>query len=296
MTRRAARATRAAVAKARDLLGDGPIAQPRPRSPVIRAVVSLKDMVVSKLELAKDRVTIGRLPTNDIVLDNLALSRHHAEIVRKGGVLVLRDLASSNGLFVNGERVSEERTLRSGDVIAAGKFVVCITIDGVALAKRAVDEALAAAAQATADGVTTTQPRPALYDSSPDAPNGDPSPVPLTDRIPWQHADGPAAHLVVKRGEPRGVFALHQDTFVIGSHRSCELRLTGVLAPRRLCMIVRGQGGYSVLNVSARAEGVWKNGKPVAHRAWLADGDRLELEDQILARFQVAAPGPEERA
>jgi pSer/pThr/pTyr-binding forkhead associated (FHA) protein len=260
---------------------------------VIRVVVSLKDQVVSKLDLTQDRVTIGRLPTNDIVLDNLALSRHHAEIVRDAGQMILRDLGSSNGLFVNGERVVATRPLRSGDVIAAGKFILCITIDPAALAKRAVDEAIATAARAAAaPGTSTDAVTPAILDSG----SGDPSPVPAADRIPWRHAGGPAAHLVVKRGEPRGVFALHQDTFVIGSHKSCELRLAGVMAPRRLCMIVRGQGGYSVLNVSARAEGVWRNGKPVAHRAWLEDGDRLELEDQVLARFQVAAPAAEGRA
>ena len=249
---------------------------------MIRVVVFLKDQVVHQLDFAQDRVTIGRLPTNDVVLDNLALSRTHGEIVRSGGVLALRDLASSNGLFVNGERLSGERPLRSGDVIAAGKFVLCVAIDEAALARRAVDEALAAASSARTDMTASASAVP--------CPAGD------RRRTRSGHVRRPAAQLVVKRGERRGVFALHQDAFVIGSHRSCELRLLGVLAPRRLCMIVRGPGGYSVLNVSARAEGVWRNGKPVAHRAWLEDGDRLELEDQILACFQTAAPGPEELA
>ncbi|MBX3472047.1 MAG: FHA domain-containing protein [Planctomycetes bacterium] len=107
----------------------------------------------------------------------------------------------------------------------------------------------------------------------------------------WTHPGAVAgAHLVVKRGEPTGVFSLERDVFSVGGHKSCELRLRGALAPRRLAMIVRGLGGYSLVNVSARAEAVWKNGKPVPDRCWLEDGDRLELLD-VLARFAAGPAG-----
>lgn len=62
------------------------------------------------IELALDgyeQVTIGRGPDNDVVLDHGSLSGSHAVIHNGGGVFQVQDLGSTNGTFVNGERVSE---------------------------------------------------------------------------------------------------------------------------------------------------------------------------------------------
>ena len=63
---------------------------------------------------------VGRNHTSDIFLADPSVSRNHAVLEIKEGCLVVRDAGSSNGTFVNGQRV-EERTLRSGDVVAFGK-------------------------------------------------------------------------------------------------------------------------------------------------------------------------------
>jgi uncharacterized RDD family membrane protein YckC len=64
-------------------------------------------------------LTIGRDPTNDVVLPDAMVSRHHAVVEPRAGLFVLRDCHSANGSVVNGERVSE-RGLRDGDVVAIG--------------------------------------------------------------------------------------------------------------------------------------------------------------------------------
>jgi uncharacterized RDD family membrane protein YckC len=64
-------------------------------------------------------LTIGRDPTNDLVLPDAMVSRRHAIIESRGGLFFLRDCRSANGSVVNGERVSE-RGLRDGDVVAIG--------------------------------------------------------------------------------------------------------------------------------------------------------------------------------
>ena len=75
----------------------------------------------SKFFLDTDLTQIGRHPDSDIFLDDVTVSRRHAEFHRDGGVFTVRDVGSLNGTYVNRERV-EEAGLRSGDEIQIGKF------------------------------------------------------------------------------------------------------------------------------------------------------------------------------
>ena len=72
------------------------------------------------LDPSDPQITIGR-EGNDIVLDNPQVSRNHATIDRAGDKHVLRDAGSTNGTFVNGQRISQH-TLAPGDVIQIGAF------------------------------------------------------------------------------------------------------------------------------------------------------------------------------
>ena len=74
----------------------------------------------SKFFLDTDVTTIGRHPDSDIFLDDITVSRRHAEIRRADG-FALHDVGSLNGTYVNKERV-EESPLHSGDEIQIGKF------------------------------------------------------------------------------------------------------------------------------------------------------------------------------
>ncbi len=71
------------------------------------------------LDLQTDSITIGRLPENDLPLNDVLISRNHAEIRREGGEFRVVDLNSLNGIYVNNLRVSEEK-LSSGDIITIG--------------------------------------------------------------------------------------------------------------------------------------------------------------------------------
>ena len=65
-------------------------------------------------------VRIGRRDDNDIVVKEPTVSRQHAEIRQQGGRLILRDLGSSSGTFVNGIPLNEDYRLRDGDFIMFG--------------------------------------------------------------------------------------------------------------------------------------------------------------------------------
>ena len=72
-----------------------------------------------EIHLTRTLVSIGRDPSNDLVLPDAMVSRRHAVIEYRGSQYYLRDCNSSNGSLVNGDRVSE-RNLRDGDLVAIG--------------------------------------------------------------------------------------------------------------------------------------------------------------------------------
>jgi pSer/pThr/pTyr-binding forkhead associated (FHA) protein len=75
----------------------------------------------SKFFLDTDSTAIGRHPESEIFLDDITVSRRHAEIRRVEGNFQVHDVGSLNGTYVNRERV-EDGKLRSGDEIQIGKF------------------------------------------------------------------------------------------------------------------------------------------------------------------------------
>ena len=75
----------------------------------------------SRYLLDRDVTSVGRHPDSDIFLDDVTVSRRHAELVRSEGGIVVKDRGSLNGSYVNGDRV-DERTLRSDDELQIGRF------------------------------------------------------------------------------------------------------------------------------------------------------------------------------
>jgi diguanylate cyclase (GGDEF)-like protein len=86
---------------------------------------SSKRPAIYKIKPGKN--IMGRKPDQDIVIADEAASREHAEIFFHGGQLVIYDLKSTNGTFVNQERLSKPRVLRTGDQIRIGQQIVTVS-------------------------------------------------------------------------------------------------------------------------------------------------------------------------
>src|SRR5690349_19203040 len=84
-----------------------------------RLVLSLDGQVMAEYNMNKERYTIGRLPDNDIRIDNPAVSGHHSLIINILNDSFLEDLNSTNGTYVNGKLI-KKHALQHGDVITAG--------------------------------------------------------------------------------------------------------------------------------------------------------------------------------
>lgn len=86
-----------------------------------KIILTLDGTVLQELTLSKERITIGRRPHNDLVIDNLAISAEHAAIVTILSDSFLEDLNSTNGTQVNGQPV-KKHFLQNGDVIELARF------------------------------------------------------------------------------------------------------------------------------------------------------------------------------
>lgn len=84
-----------------------------------RLILSLDSQVLAEYNMGKERYTIGRLPDNDVRIDNPAVSGHHALIINILNDSFLEDLNSTNGTYVNG-RLIKKHALQHGDVITTG--------------------------------------------------------------------------------------------------------------------------------------------------------------------------------
>jgi DNA-binding CsgD family transcriptional regulator len=121
--------------------------------------------------LTGERTTVGRAESNDVALGgDGTVSKLHAVVVRYSSELALRDVGSSNGTFLNGERVLNEVRLRSGDEIRVGEsrlvfrahdvgnLTTTAAAEGPPRLTRREREVLVALCRPMASGVTFAQP------------------------------------------------------------------------------------------------------------------------------------------
>lgn len=86
-----------------------------------KLILSLDHALLNEYLLDQERITIGRRPTNDVQIDNLAVSGEHAAIVKLGNDFYIEDLASTNGTLVNSTPV-KKHLLQHDDVVEFGKY------------------------------------------------------------------------------------------------------------------------------------------------------------------------------
>jgi pSer/pThr/pTyr-binding forkhead associated (FHA) protein len=85
-----------------------------------RLILSLDGQVMAEYNMMKERYTIGRLPDNDVRIDNPTVSGHHSLIINILNDSFLEDLNSTNGTYVNGKLI-KKHALQHGDVITVGR-------------------------------------------------------------------------------------------------------------------------------------------------------------------------------
>lgn len=104
-----------------------------------KLIISLDGAVLAEYEMSKERYTIGRLPDNDIHIDNMAVSGHHALIINILNDSFLEDLNSTNGTYVNG-RLIKKYALQNDDVITIGRHTLRYVSSATATSRAGNDD------------------------------------------------------------------------------------------------------------------------------------------------------------
>ncbi|MDP9497659.1 MAG: zinc-ribbon and FHA domain-containing protein [Actinomycetota bacterium] len=97
------------------------VLQERPPAGTALLVVKRGPNAGSRFLLDADVTTAGRHPESDIFLDDVTVSRRHAEFVRQGGQFLVRDVGSLNGTYLDRERI-DSAVLAGGDEVQIGKY------------------------------------------------------------------------------------------------------------------------------------------------------------------------------
>jgi len=88
-----------------------------------KVLLCLEGAVIKEFRLTRDRTSIGRRPSNDIQIENIAVSGEHAVLDRIGRDVFVEDLGSTNGTLVNGKPV-QRQLLANGDEVVVGKYTL----------------------------------------------------------------------------------------------------------------------------------------------------------------------------
>jgi pSer/pThr/pTyr-binding forkhead associated (FHA) protein len=222
-----------------------------------------ENKLVKEVPIGNRPVSIGRSPDNDIPVDNLAVSTYHARVYYEGGRLVVEDLDSLNGTFVNDLRI-ERATLHDGDSIWIGKH--SIKVDTSADAAIPWDTGRKAAAPKINETmVLDTKVRRDMLQQA----------AAMGERSQFSPGRMKMPTLVVLSGRVnQKEFLLTNKLTVIGKSPMATVRLRGWFKPKMAAQINQRDDGY-YLGTGDRVPTV--NGTPISGTVRLNDGDLIEI-------------------
>jgi FHA domain-containing protein len=219
-------------------------------------------------------MTIGRLPDNTVVIDNPAVSSHHAAVFRSGDDYVLEDLESTNGTFVNSKRVVTH-TLQTGDVILVGKHE--LVFDRAGGEPVVSDDGKLHMSKMDNTVFLDTEQHKAMLAKL----NGGQQPSDNGIAVP---AAAQAAVLrVLAGGSDQSEYDLAGHTSLIGKADTSLVRLNGWFKPDTAVAITRNTQGYVATLLGGKT---LINGQPLRGRQGLKDGDVLHVSGLTL-EFRV---------
>ncbi|HUX08201.1 MAG TPA: FHA domain-containing protein [Acidobacteriota bacterium] len=211
-------------------------------------VLTLGGREVRRYPLTSGRITIGRDPVNDIMIDNLSVSRRHAIITFADGLCMIEDAGSSNGTFIEGERILAPTTLADGQEATIGKHSVRFFTRSM---RRDIG---ASPAEAMDQTVFMRSPQ---FESFPQK------------RLPHLTLGGKS-------------IPVEKTAFSIGSNPNCDLVVEGRGVRSRHMELKRGEGDQVfAVHTGGLLSATRVNGKKVKH-APLQSGDLLQIGSVVI--------------
>jgi pSer/pThr/pTyr-binding forkhead associated (FHA) protein len=220
-----------------------------------RLILMFNKQVIKEYPFIEESVTIGRHEDNSIVIDNLAVSGYHARIDKAGSAYILTDLQSTNGTFVNDEKIVSHK-LAHGDNIVIGKHVLLF----VATQKGKGPEQKVTLDKTMLLDTLKQKELLAKQEIPPPAPRA-PEKIGVVSFID---------------GSDLGEIELTKKLTKIGKADTSEIRLSGMLMGTTAATISRRPSGY-VISFAGGMTKLKVNGKVVKESLPLHDFDTIEL-------------------
>ena len=227
--------------------------------------------VIKEVPITKNEITVGRRPDNDVVIDNPTVSGHHCKITLVEDSFVIEDLNSSNGVFVNAQKIARSG-LKDNDVISIAKHAL-----------KFIDEDHPHAAVPEIGSGSNGGPDATMM-ISPE------KQVELAAASIAAVQRKPAVVRVVKGIVDQAEYELKHSSTYIGKSERVQIRIKGTgffrTAPESAAMIANRPEGYFIVRVK---EGYPRlNGRALKQKALLRDGDVIELGGTTL-QFEETA-------
>jgi pSer/pThr/pTyr-binding forkhead associated (FHA) protein len=224
-----------------------------------KLILTFNKQVIREYSFDKDGITIGRNEENSIVIDNLAVSGFHARIDKAGSEYILTDLQSTNGTFVNDQKVSSHKLVH-GDNIVIGKHVILfVATEADKIEGGDKDKKLPLDRTVVLD---TVKQRELL----------------AKQRVAPQAPKAPEKIGVLSfiDGSAMGDIELTKKLTKLGKAETSEIKLTGILMPATAATISRRPSGYAISFTGGMTK-LRVNGTVVKDSVQLKDFDTIEL-------------------
>lgn len=241
-----------------------------------KLILKFDERELQECHVGNQPIAIGRLPDNNIVIDNPAVSGRHARVYREGDHYVLEDLKSTNGTFVN-EKPVARHTLLESDVVLVGKHTLVFTHKGGEPAETA--KPLSVPDIGGTMALDTVKQKHLLSGLD----FGRPSPARDSDNNPKTAiptAQGRIGSIKVVSGNTgQSEYLLAAVTTMIGKSDTAQIRLKGWFKPKIAAAIARKGEGFTITPMGAKLS---VNGERISARRDLASGDLIEVSGVTL--------------
>ena len=228
---------------------------------MITLILKLKDTQIEEFNLEKSIINIGRSKENDIVIDNIAVSRKHAQIeLKEGKGYVLRDMHSSNGTFLNGVQIdTNDHELHDGDAIGLAKFE--LLVKGLPQAPKAVPKVLP---QEDVDGTM-------IFDAARRKPTPEPAAIPEHKVFNWPVLSG-------TKGPSQGrEFKISKEVTTMGKGPQDDIPAEGWFVSSSQAKIIRHGDRFYISHVGGFLSSTKVNGIEIKEEHILKNKDEIEI-------------------
>lgn len=236
--------------------------------------LKFNEQVLKEIPLEGPQLTIGRKPDNDLVIDNPAVSGHHARVVKEETGFFIEDLGSTNGTFLNDAKIQRQK-LQNTDRVSVGKHALIFQDEVAPPPPPPPPKESESDKTMILDTAKQKELMKALGTVKTTAVGA------KEEKVGW---------LTVATGDTdKKEYELTGRLNVIGKEDTASVKLTGWLAPKNAALLSRRGPAYFV-SVPEGAKKITVNGEAVQGQRELQDGDVVVVAG-VHFHFSLKDPG-----